>query len=194
MSGKFLKTLSGRKASQHPDELARLIGFCREHGVRRYLEIGARHGDTFFEIAKSMPKGSLAVAVDLPGGPWGKSSSHPSLMQAASELVGHGITAKVIIGDSTSQAVIEKILHFKHFDLIMIDGDHRYEGVRLDWENYRDIGSHIAFHDIVGDGLRDKKTGFQVDVPRLWCEIRADHRHVEFIHHGSQMGIGVVSV
>jgi len=37
-----------------------------------------------------------------------------------------------------------------HVDLLFIDGDHTYDGVKADWNTYRgflEIGSVIAFHD-----------------------------------------------
>jgi hypothetical protein len=75
----------------------------------------------------------------------------------------------------------------------LIDGDHRYEGVKADWEAYRKVASIIAFHDIVGDGQAEKKTNIPVEVPRLWQEIKASGLRVrEFIAPGSKMGIGVV--
>lgn len=42
-----LLTFSGRKASQNSYELTCFVDFLVKHGVKRYLEIGARHGDTF---------------------------------------------------------------------------------------------------------------------------------------------------
>jgi hypothetical protein len=67
----MLVTRSGRPPSQIEAELSGFIGLLQERNVRRYLEIGARHGDTFHEVMRSLPVGSVGVAVDLPGGLWG---------------------------------------------------------------------------------------------------------------------------
>ena len=36
------------------------------------------------------------------------------------------------------------------YDFIFIDGDHRYEPVKVDWENYAPLGGVVAFHDSLG--------------------------------------------
>src|SRR3546814_13631212 len=66
-------------------ELSSLIDLFRQHNVRSYLEIGARHGDSFFEVMRSLPFGSVGIAVDLPGGLWGvqsRSEEHTSELQS----------------------------------------------------------------------------------------------------------------
>jgi Methyltransferase domain len=77
---------------------------------------------------------------------------------------------------------------------LFIDGDHRYEGVKADFENYASlvrIGGLIGFHDIV-DGPVDEVGG----VPDFWRELKATGvRFVELVDvyraEGS-CGIGVL--
>jgi hypothetical protein len=53
--------------------------------------------------------------------------------------------------------------HFKHgFDLLFIDGDHRYESVKQDFEQWSplmEIGSVVAFHDANITKLKDGSFG-----------------------------------
>lgn len=67
----MLTTFSGRRPSQMEDELNGFINLMREHGVKSYGEIGAREGDTFHHVLSNLP-GCRGVAMDLPGGLWGK--------------------------------------------------------------------------------------------------------------------------
>ena len=57
-----------------------------------------------------------------------------------------------IIGDSTAPETIERVrsmLAGRFVDLLFIDGDHGYEGVKRDYEIYGPLTRHIiAFHDI----------------------------------------------
>jgi len=78
------------------------------------------------------------------------------------------------------------------FDALLIDGDHTYEGVKADWENYGHLAKLVAFHDIVGHDQSERVTGRRVEVPRLWAEIKAAGAEtVEFVAPESSMGIGV---
>lgn len=191
-----MKTFSGRNPSQNEWELESFISLLLENKVGWYLEIGARHGDTFHAVMSALPVGSLGVAIDLPGGAWGVESSQASLHRAADDLRAKGYDIEVLIGDSQSPEIIREFRRSfgdNAFDAILIDGDHRYEGVKADWLNYREAANGlVAFHDIAGHGLVQRATGYPVEVPRLWAELKPQFETIEYIAPGSKMGIGVL--
>lgn len=185
-------TFSGRQPSQSWSELTAFIQFLLEKGVRRYLEIGARHGDTFHAVMDALGAGSYGVAVDLPGAAWGKKTSVKALQRACEDLRIRGITCRSVIGNSQSAETVALICELAPFDAVLIDGDHRYEPVSQDYAHYGPMGRYVAFHDIVGEGQSTKDGRYAVEVPRLWAELKAVHPHVEFVAPGSKMGIGVI--
>lgn len=196
-----MKTFSGKKASQKQKELNGMIKTIVDNDCKTYLEIGARHGDTFYEVVKRLPKGSLVVAVDLPGGTWGVGSSVYDLNKAAKALNEMGYNVAVVLGDSTNEDIIKQIRQISpSYDAILIDGDHRYAGVKKDWENYFPMANKVVFfHDIDGHGVRQKSNPqLVVEVPKLWEEIKTNHKHVEFIDKEDQpdrpMGIGGIFI
>lgn len=187
-------TFSGRRASQRADELEPFIALLKARKVRSYLEIGARHGDTFHAVMSALPVGSMGVALDWPGAPWGTDKSLMPLFAVERDLQQQGYRIHVAIGDSQSPAVIAKVLEEGPFDAILIDGDHRYDGVAADWRNYGGRASLVAFHDIAGSG-QTSTDGLAVEVPRLWREIKDSRprgKIVEFVGPGSTMGIGAI--
>jgi hypothetical protein len=201
----MLKTFSGRNPSQNEFELRSFITLLQEKGVTRYAEIGARHGDTFHEVMLSLPPGSEGIAVDYPGALWGTHKSRDALKRVIDDLNARGYNCKAVFGDSTSQEVIDIIYRFDQhgrnndsWDAILIDGDHTYKGVSLDWENYQNVAKIVAFHDIVGEGQKEKVYNNPVEVPRLWAELKEQFKSFpiwevrEFIDEGSKMGIGVL--
>lgn len=190
----MLTTFSGRNPSQNEFELASLIAYFRGANVTSYLEIGARHGDTFHAVMMSLPKGSRGVAVDLPGGMWGKKGTENALMIAANDLIERGYIIDVILGDSTDYEIIDRIMQDAPYDACLIDGDHRYDGVKKDFMNYRCVAPITCFHDIVGYGQKEKAFNNEVEVPRLWEELKVQFagRTSEFVGTGSLMGIGII--
>jgi predicted O-methyltransferase YrrM len=77
----------------------------------------------------------------------------------------------------------------QHLDYLFIDGDHRYEGVKRDFEMYGPLvrkGGLIAFHDIV-EGPFDAVGG----VPQFWREVKPQYRHREIINDPLQGGFGI---
>jgi hypothetical protein len=187
-----LRTFSGQHASQNPRELKQMLALFSAEGIGSYAEIGAREGDTFHAVVCSLPIGSLAVAVDLPGSRWGKQKTAGKLDRAVADLVKRGYRASALFGDSRATATIRLLQGRGPFDAILIDGDHSLAGVTADWMAYRSSARKlVCFHDIAGTGERDALG--PVEVPLLWSSIRANgHRTAEFIAKGSVMGIGVV--
>jgi len=167
------------------------VSLFRNHGVRRYLEIGSRDGDTFHHVMRHLARGSFGVAVDLPGGVWGRNSKE-NLLAAVDNINRSDRKAVAIFGDSQSQEIADEVGSHGPFDAVLIDGDHTLDGVTADWLLYGSMAPLVAFHDIAGDGIRDKKSGLMVEVPRLWRDLIARHDHREFIANGSRMGIGVI--
>lgn len=188
----MLKTFSGRNASQNEFELRSFIALLQERGVTKYAEIGARHGDTFVEVMESLPAGSYGMALDLPGGLWGKSTTGTQLQKACQHLRQKGYQIDMLLGDSRDADTIEAVGAREPFGAILLDGDHTFKGVTADWVNYGWMAPLVAFHDIVGEGEFEKVSGRFVEVPKLWAEIKAKRQTIEFIAPGSKMGIGVV--
>lgn len=187
-----MQTFSGRKPSQHPFEIKWFVDLLLKHGVTRYLEVGARHGDTFHYVMSALPKGSFGVALDLPGARWGKSDSQKALHKAVEDLAKQERTGVVMLADSQDRRTAESVEQWGPFDAVLIDGDHSLEGVTRDFQLYGDMAPILAFHDIVGDGIRDKASGHPVEVPILWRQLKARREHVELVASGSKMGIGVL--
>jgi cephalosporin hydroxylase len=192
----MLATFSGRNASQSELELSAFVAFMLSAGCSRYLEVGARHGDTFHHVGMSLDAGSTCVAVDLPGGSWGVARSVKSLMRVRQDLERRGRTVHLIIGDSHDRHIIEACRAIAPYDFALIDADHSYDAVAQDFRDYAPMAKYVAFHDIVGDTQSTQRFGrlIPVEVPRLWAELKDRFESWEFVEEGSQMGIGVIKV
>lgn len=190
--------ITGKKISQKDYELNGMIKTIQQNNCKSYLEIGAREGNTFYDVMTSLPKGSLGVAVDLPAGTWGKSGTEKSLKLVCDELTKMGYIIHMILGDSTDSKIISEIEKYGKYDACLIDGDHRILGVTKDWMNYSPmVNKIVAFHDIDGHGVQQKSNpDLIVEVPILWEKLKQEHKYVEFIDREDQadrpMGIGII--
>lgn len=187
-----MKSFSGKRVPQREHEIDCFAAILKAQGVKSYLEIGARYGDSLHYIGSALARGSRIAAVDLPGGPWGNDDSQVYLEAAARDLKAKGRPTEVILGASTADATLERVRDLGPFDAIFIDGDHTAEGVKADWKAYRSLGRIIAFHDIdVTTETVGKRAG-RFGVAALWRRLKADHPHVEIIDRERGMGIGVL--
>jgi len=184
---------SGYPWPQYQDELQSFIQLLKDEGCNSYLEIGARHGDTFHAVGMALPEGSKLVAVDQPGTRSGRkkggtrfADSDMYLKVAIEDLCKHRRDAYMIIGDSHEKKTIAKVKALAPFDAVFIDGDHTEHGVRLDFQNYGPMVRIVAFHDICGQGKNTRKLG------PLFETFIGDKRSVKFVKNGLTRGIGVI--
>jgi predicted O-methyltransferase YrrM len=111
------------------------------------------------------------VVVDLMNG----QSGQPELLQKVAEIV----DAKIIKGNSRE-------VHTQidgPFDMILIDGDHSYEGVKADWDNYfpkLESGGIICLHDTFANSF---------GVKQLWEERRGELLFSD--NFGQKQGVGI---
>jgi hypothetical protein len=86
-----------------------------------------------------------------------------------------------ILGDSKNSetlAELERRLTGRKIDLLFIDGDHKYEAAKSDYERYSPLASHlVVLHDVIArrDGMESV-----IEVFRLWEEIMATESTLVF--------------
>lgn len=173
--------------NQEQGELQRFLWLVRELGVRRYCEIGCRNGDTFGLVMAEIGPGGYGLAIDLPE----NTDSRYRLVQTAKTLRANAINVELVFASSHERNTIAKAQKAAPFDLILIDADHRYEGVKKDWDNYGTFADVIAFHDISAPNGH-QSDGYPNGVGRFWKEVSAAFAHDEFVTPGSDMGFGIL--
>lgn len=179
---------SGKKWPQYKPEIDRFAEIVKESGATSYLEIGCLYGDTVHFIGKHLPRGSKVVALDWPEHPRRvrKHKGGTKYLEAAVEdlrkRLGH--EGHVIFDNSQRPSVVERIAALGPFDVVMIDGDHSAEGVRLDWENYGPLGKIVAFHDVGGYK--------RPEVVSFWNKLRKSYTHETISVSDKGAGIGVL--
>lgn len=179
------------RAMQVPSELAALGDVLAERQPKRALEIGTAHGGTLLFLTHLANPQATIVSVDLPGGTFGGGYG-PRRRWFYQRFARRGQRLILLQGDSHSIEMlgrVKAVFGGQALDYLFIDGDHRYEGVRHDFEMYGPLvrkGGVIAFHDIV-DGRPDLGGG----VPAFWRDVKSRYRHDEFVQDPRQGGWGI---
>jgi predicted O-methyltransferase YrrM len=161
--------------SQDKDEFLHLVEEAK--GAKEVLEIGTFRGGTSFLFYKLL--GANVTTVDL---------KIPILTRLVLSYKSNG-KIRLIQGDSHDEETLKKVSDRK-YDLLFIDGDHSYEGVKKDFEMYSPLvrkGGLVAFHDILSEE----------GVNRFWNEIkRARYESQEIINNVRKkpLGIGVLKL
>jgi predicted O-methyltransferase YrrM len=175
------------RANQKPVEFASLIRLLSERELNVVLEIGTAQGGTYWTWCRLATPTAHLVSVDLPGNDeWSaRVRSYPRATQ----------TQTLIRTDSHDPETVRSLHGLRgSVDLLFIDGDHSYEGVRSDFENYAPLvrpGGLIAFHDV------DSTNHPASQVDRLWTQLRDLYAAREIIdsvddEQSGRYGIGVL--
>ena len=166
---------------QNREELLALCRFIEVNRVRSYLEIGTWTGRLVSALHRLFAFDTVAACDDGYCRRFGLDHRFPP-------------DARVFLGSSRDPAFEAFRASLGPVDLVFIDGDHGYRGVRADFEmQRRHPHRFLAFHDITGANRHTR------GVARLWRELPAGwkvelvlpHRELGLPH--STMGIGIWS-
>lgn len=171
-------------ATQNPYEMADFIFALKEYEKHKkfkfnsLLEIGFSSGITNTTLHKFFNFKNI-VGIDL-----FKSAIDSNVLNA--NMQNKNLT--LLCSNTTSIDTINKSEKLGPYDLIFIDADHLYEGVKQDFHNYKKFLSNkgvIAFHDINNPDWPG--------IERLWIEIAKSNRYImkEFICDGFPIKYGI---
>ena len=157
-------------------EIAGLMRILATEPPARVLEIGTASGGTLFLLTRVATPDALLISVDLRRGQFGggyprwRGPLYRSFSREAQRI-------ELVRSDSHSADSgrrIRRLLDGEPLDLLFVDGDHTYEGVKQDVADYGPLvrpGGIIALHDIVPGG--PGKHGDPGGVPDFWGELKA---------------------
>jgi hypothetical protein len=170
----------GLKFWQYPNQFSKYLKQISTYNIESYLEIGCRWGGTFIitsEFLKLINKNVKSFACDI--------INISDILKEYNEY--NNFT---YIHDSSFN--LSKNYINQNVDLILIDGDHSYEGLKKDFDiSMQFTPKYVAFHDIysqVCPGVVD-----------FWNEIKSHHKHFEYIDqyenvNGNFLGIGLIEL
>ena len=180
-------------ANQNPAEIGALSELARKTNPKVILEIGTSQGGTLYLFSRLVEPGGLVISIDKPGEP----GSVRYVMRSVYQTFGRQNGTTVMTLDRDSHAAethreLEQLLAGRKIDLLFIDGDHRYEGVKADFHTYRQWlapGGIVALHDIAVE-----ENHSTIDVPRFWQELVSSPLTTQQLvaEPGESPGIGVI--
>jgi len=180
-------------AHQQPKEILDFISLASALNPKVVLEIGTAEGGTQFLLGEALSSVTFSVALDL----------YVRNRKLLAEFTRKDLDRVIINGSSYEQATVAHVtsmLANQKIDILFIDGDHTYAGVKADYEAYKGFvrnGGLIVFHDIVKDHharFGTESPGWSGGVPEFWQEVKSQQggrRCWEFIADPQQDGMGI---
>jgi predicted O-methyltransferase YrrM len=179
--------------NQKEEEILWLLHLLAAVPPKVVLEIGTDRGGTLFLWTRVAADDALLVTLDLRKmvGRLGRLS--PFALGRTSFARARQRVELIDDADSHDPMTVHRVrrlLGGRPVDFLFIDGDHRYEGVRTDFELYEPLVAHgglVAFHDV-----SPRTTSDTVGTARFWAELKAAQETDERVAAGGPgYGIGV---
>jgi predicted O-methyltransferase YrrM len=181
---------------QKKSEILRLLAIVRAARPEVICEIGAAGGGTTFLLAHAAAGDATIISLDLAYSASRRAAVH-SFAREEQKII-------CLPCDSHSPLSVRAVkahLARKRLDILFLDGDHSYEGVKTDFQFYSPLvrpGGLVIFHDIVPD--YKARYGIQTSsdsggVPRFWKETKASGAEVEEVvedYEQDGFGIGIL--
>jgi predicted O-methyltransferase YrrM len=177
--------------TQVRSEIEALLTLLKAEPPQNVLEIGTARGGTLFLLSRVASADARLASIDLPGGDFGGGYDRvwvPLLKALPRERQ----ALKLLRADSHDSRTLDEARRWfegKPLDCLLVDGDHRFEGVRRDFLMYGPLvrpGGLIAIHDIV-PGREDRVGG----VPKFWELVKKVYETRELVDDWAQGGYGI---
>lgn len=179
---------------QNKDEIAALFNVIQRIRPRTVIEIGTGWGGTLFLFAAVASPDAILVSIDLPSSLFGR--GYPGWKESLYKSFARDRQMIELVRGNSHQAssveAVERILKNRPVDVLFIDGDHTYEGVKMDFELYSPMvrkGGLIALHDIT-----PSLHNIEIEVPQFWRELRDAYENSEITFQQDEAGIGILRV
>jgi len=179
------------RPQQREREIVAFMRRVMDLAPARICEIGAAGGGTAFMFLRALGSRGIVVSIDL---------NMPRPLEMAMSSWGRGeqriLPRRLDSHDPETVSLVRAALGGP-LDVLFVDGDHSYAGVREDFDRYSPLvrpGGIIAFHDIVPDDGQRFGTPTPASsggVPRFWQEVRMGREFEEYVDSYEQNGYGI---
>ncbi|MEO0559033.1 MAG: class I SAM-dependent methyltransferase [Bacteroidota bacterium] len=133
----------------------------------RLAEIGVFQGRTTGVLSAVMDPGGVYFAIDpYPGG--GRTGIDFNQRIARREVNRRAAGRVEWVQATGAEAPTHPRLQGEQVDFLFIDGDHRYDGLKADWEAWRDLvapGGIVGLHDTIGGTFGCQRYMHEVILP-----------------------------
>jgi predicted O-methyltransferase YrrM len=163
---------------QDKEELMCVFHIIQGMGCTDMLEIGSSNGISTGILSHALRDYSKVVCVDL-----GEKHTIKNLEKVLQKIGVYKKRPYLYVGNSQIAEMATKVAsdHPEGFDVVFIDADHSYTGVKTDYEYYKDLARKvIILHDINMEGPG-----------RLFEEEKSKYKYLKITSADAKKGFGV---